>query len=367
MILIAVIFSAVSIIGLGFIIYRLTFADKSSNQDGIQQQLEGFRNQVILQMGQVNEQIAKLYSDNQSILQKVNTDLTQTLQNVDKNVNSRLDNAAKVIGDVHRKLGEVHQATEQVKELSKDISSLQEILRSPKIRGGMGELFLSDLLGQVLPPSLYQEQYKFKSREAVDAVIILKDLLIPIDSKFPLENFKKISEAQTDLERLNAKKAFVRDVKKHISDIKKKYILPDEGTSDFGLMYIPAENVYYEIIIKDENLDEDKSVFKYALENKIFPVSPNSFYGYLQTILLGFRGMQIEERAQEILKNISQLQGDFVKVLDDFTKMGTHLKNMTSAYESTEKRMGKFETKLDSLEEKQEPKNIETQEFVQMH
>lgn len=301
------------------------------------------------QLEEIRGSIGKLYPD-----------LTATLQNVDKNVNSRLDNAAKVINDVNRKLGEVHETTKQVQELSKDISSLQEILRAPKIRGGMGELFLSDLLAQVLPPSRYQLQYRFKSREAVDAVIMLKELLIPIDSKFPLENFEKIVKAQNDADKLAAKKLFVRDVKKHVDAIRNKYILPDEGTADFALMYIPAENVYYEIIVKDENLDDDKSVFKYAMENKIFPVSPNSFYGYLQTILFGLRGMQIEERAQEILSNISQLEGDFSRITEDFEKMGTHLKNLASSYESTEKRIGKFETKLSSLEEKQEPLKLQS-------
>lgn len=337
------------------LLIRLKSFPEKPGQEAFQGQLEGIRNQLTLQIGQINEQISKLYSDNQNILQKVNTDLTQTLQNVDRNVNQRLDNAAKVINDVNKKLGEVHETTKQVQELSKDISSLQEILRAPKIRGGMGELFLDQLLAQVLPPSRYQLQYRFKSREAVDAVITLKDLLIPIDSKFPLENFKKIIEASSDSEKISAKKLFIRDVKKHIDAIKGKYILPDEGTSDFALMYIPAENVYYEIIVKDEDLDDEKSVFKYSIDNKIFPVSPNSFYGYLQTILFGLRGMQIEERAQEILQNISRLEGDFAKIIEDFLKMGTHLKNLSGAYDSTEKRISKFETKLSSLEEKQDP------------
>ncbi|MFC1568374.1 DNA recombination protein RmuC [Candidatus Margulisiibacteriota bacterium] len=312
------------------------------------------------QMEEIRGSITKLYSDNQSILQKVNTDLTQTLQNVDKNMSSRLDNAAKVIGDVKRKLGEVHETSQQVREVGKDIASLQEILRAPKIRGGMGELFLSDLLNQVLPPSRYKLQHRFKSREAVDAVIILKDGMVPVDSKFPLENFKKIMEARDDSAKLAAKKQFIRDVKKHIDAIRQKYILPDEGTFDFALMYIPAENVYYEIIIKDENLDDEKSVFKYAIDNKIIPVSPNSFYGYLQTILFGLRGMRIEEQAQEILKNISRLEGDFTRIMDDFQKMGTHLKNLAGAFDSTEKRLSKFEDKLDSLETKQEPLKLQS-------
>jgi DNA recombination protein RmuC len=316
---------------------------KNSSIEFVQKEMEGFRQQVTTQVGQISQQVNKLYSDN-----------LQTLQNVDRNVNARLDNAAKVISDVHRRLGEVHETSKQVQEVGKDIASLQEILKAPKIRGGMGELLLSDLLKQILPSAHYQLQYRFKSREIVDAVILLKDLIIPIDSKFPLENFKKIVEAKTDSERNSARRMFVRDIKKHIDDIRSKYILPDEGTANFALMYIPAENVYYEIIVKDENLDAEKGVFKYSLENRIFPVSPNSFYGYLQTILFGLRGMRIEEQAQEILRNIARLEGDFSRVIEDFQKMGTHLKNLSGSYDATDKRLGKFGDKLQSLETKHE-------------
>ncbi|KAF0134127.1 MAG: hypothetical protein FD145_883 [Candidatus Saganbacteria bacterium] len=344
----SLILSLAALLVIGFLFF------KTKTQNSNSQLIESFRNQVTLQIGQINEQVAKLYSDNQSILQKVNTDLTQTLQNVDKNVNSRLDNAAKVISDVHRKLGEVHETTKRVQEIGKDISSLQDILRAPKIRGGMGELFLGDLLKQVLPPSRYQEQYRFKSGEKVDAVIFLQKQMVPIDSKFPLENFNRVIQAQDEAQKITFKKQFTRDVKKHIDDIKKKYILPDEGTFDFALMYILAENVYYEIIIKDENLEDDKTIFKYALDNRVIPVSPNSFYGYLQTILLGLRGMRVEEKAQEILKNLSRLEGDFERVMNDFSTMGTHLKNTFSKFEDTEKRLLKFNDKLGSLEEKVE-------------
>ncbi|MFA6418496.1 MAG: DNA recombination protein RmuC [Candidatus Margulisiibacteriota bacterium] len=337
---------------LGLIAYKLLNQPKEpANDKGLEMMQK--------QMEEIRGSITRLYADNQTILQKVNTDFTQTLQNVDKNVNNRLDNAAKVISDVSRKLGEVHETTKRVQEIGKDIASLQEILRAPKLRGGMGELFLSDLLKQVLPPSRYQEQYRFKSGEKVDAVIVLKDGMVPVDSKFPLENFKRVIESPDDASKLAAKKQFVRDVKKHIDDIRRKYILPDEGTFDFALMYVMAENVYYEMIIKDEDLEDDKSIFRYAIENKVIPVSPNSFYGYLQTILLGLRGMKIEEQAKEILKNISRLQGDFERVMNDFTTMGKHLKDLATKYDDTEKRIFKFNDKLDALEDKQEPKPLQ--------
>jgi len=332
----AIIISAITLAVLVFIILKLQNLSAPQKEDKaidlIQKQMEEIR-------GSIN----KLYPN-----------LTTTLQNVDKNVNARLDNAAKVIKEVYGRLGEVHETTKQVQEVGKDIASLQEILRAPKLRGGMGELFLAELLNQVLPPSNFELQYRFKSREIVDAVIKLSKRLVPVDSKFPMENFKKFLEAETENDKIKAKKEFVRDVKKHIDAIANKYILPDEGTFDFALMYIPAENVYYETIIKDKNLDESKGIFQYAIEKKVLPVSPNSFYAYLQTILLGLRGMKVEEKAEEILKNIARLEGDFNKVVDDFSKMGTHLKNLNSSYDSTDKRLGKFGSKLESLEEKQE-------------
>jgi len=336
---------------IAFLLYKNTTLGEKTDKDNpihlIQQQMEGMKSQI-----------TQFLSDNQTILQKVNTDLTQTLQTVDKNVNSRLDKAAQVISDLHQKIGQVHETTKQVQEIGKDIASLQEILKAPKLRGGLGELFLSDLLKQVLPAASYKEQYRFKSGEKVDAVIILKGGLVPIDSKFPLENFKRIMAAKEEAPRKTAKKQFIRDVKKHIDSIHQKYILPDEGTFDFALMYIMAENVYYEIIIKDEDSDDEQGLLKYALENRVIPVSPNSFYAYLQTILLGLKGLRIEAQAQEIFTYLSRLEGDFEKVMNDFDTMGKHLKDVFNKYEDTEKRLGKFGDKLTSLDESKEPLSL---------
>ncbi|MBU0573962.1 MAG: DNA recombination protein RmuC [Candidatus Margulisbacteria bacterium] len=340
----AVVMSIITLLAVAAIFLKMNQAQAPQNDQAtqlLQQQIEGIR-----------ASIAQSYKDNQDILQKVNTDLTQTLQTVDKNVNSRLDNAAKVISAVHQKLGEVHETTRNVQEISKDIASLQDILKAPKLRGGMGELFLGDLLSQILPPDRYTLQYKFGNGEVVDSVIVFKDGLVPIDSKFPLESFKRMIDAKDDAEKQREKKEFVRRIKKHIDDIEKKYIRPDEGTFNFALMYLPAENVYYETIIKDDNFGEEKGIFHYAMGKKVLPVSPNSFYAYLQTILMGLRGMKIEQQAQEILKTLSRLEGDFNRITEDFQRVGTHLKNMSNAYDDTGKRLDKFGNKLESLENK---------------
>jgi len=297
------------------------------NQDSVNQQLGQISLQVNTQLNNVTQQLQKSTGD----------------------LNSRLDNAARVVQDVSKGLGSLSEATKKVFDVGKDIASLQEILRSPKLRGGLGELFLGDLLAQIFPPAHYTLQHRFKSGEAVDAVIRVGQSLVPVDAKFPLENFKRVVETATEEERKIAKKKFIADVKKHIDAISGKYILPDEGTFDFALMYIPAENVYYELIIKDEVVDTDKALLNYAFAKRVIPVSPNSFYAYLQTILLGLKGLHIEAQAQDILKNLARLSGDFRKFQDEFELVGKHLTNTKTRYDEADKRLEKFSDKLQSL------------------
>jgi DNA recombination protein RmuC len=299
----------------------------SKNQDSVNQQLGQITLQVNSQLNQVTQQLQKSTGD----------------------LNTRLDKAATVIQDVTKNLGSLGEATKKVFEVGRDIASLQEILRSPKLRGGLGELFLGDLLAQILPPAHFALQHRFKSNEAVDAVIKLGHNLVPVDAKFPLENFRRVIEVSSEEERKAAKRKFIADVKKHIDAISGKYILPDEGTFDFALMYIPAENVYYELIIKDEAIDTEKSLLNYSFAKRVIPVSPNSFYAYLQTVLLGLKGMHIEERAQEILTRLARLSGDFRKFHEEFELVGKHLTNTKSRYDEADKRLSKFNDKLESL------------------
>ncbi|OQA55883.1 MAG: DNA recombination protein RmuC [Candidatus Omnitrophica bacterium ADurb.Bin277] len=183
-------------------------------------------------------------------------------------------------------------------------------------------------------------------------MIRLGEGLISIDAKFPLENFKRILEAAGDeAAALDARKSFWRDVKKHVEDISSKYILPEEGTFEFALMYIPSESIYYETIIKDDAQNE--SISSYALRRKVIPVSPNSFYAYLQAIVRGLKGMRIERSAQIILENIGQLEVDLEQCLADFEKIGGHLGHARSSYERTEQRFRKLQNKLAVMGDKQ--------------
>ena len=297
------------------------------NAQSIQQQLG-------LMLGHVNDRLR----DNAEVLNKTQQSLGE-----------RLDNAARVVGNVQQSLGGLEEANRKIYEVGKDIASLQEILRAPKLRGGLGEFFLEDLLAQILPPQHFATQHAFRSGDKVDAVIKLGASLVPVDAKFPLENFKRILDAGSDADKLRAKKQFSVDVKKHIDAIAGKYILPDEGTYDFALMYIPAENVYYETIIKDETPDE-KGLTHYAMSKHVIPVSPNSLYAYLQAILLGLRGMKIEDRAKEIIQYLGRLQIDFAKFREEFTLVGKHLGHIQSGYQNADRRLEQFSQKLQAAD-----------------
>ncbi|HWH79843.1 MAG TPA: DNA recombination protein RmuC [Candidatus Binatus sp.] len=311
----------------------------------MQQQIDQLRSQLSQNLDNstqsIQQQLGQLLGHvNQRL--KENADvLSQTQQNLGE----RLDNAARVVGNVQRSLGGLEEANRKIYEVGKDIASLQEILRAPKLRGGFGEYFLEDLLAQILPAQHFASQHGFRSGEKVDAVVKLGNSLVPIDAKFPLENFKRMLDAASEEEKNRAKRQFVTDVKKHIDAIAAKYILPDEGTYDFALMYIPAENVYYEMIIKDD-LGEDKNLSHYALGKHVIPVSPNSLYAYLQAIVLGLKGMKIEDRAKEIIQYLSRLQGDFTKFRDEFALLGKHLGHAQSSYQGAERRLDQFGQKL---------------------
>ncbi len=276
--------------------------------------------------------------------------VTQQIQSSTGQINQRMDNASRVVGEVREGLGDLRRATQQVLEMGKDIMELQEILRVPKLRGGFGEFLLGDILSQILPSRHYELQYTFRDSSRVDAVIKLKDRLVPVDAKFPLENFRRLMECQDEKERKIARRRFVSDVKRHIDTIASSYINPEEGTLNFALMYIPAENVYYEVILRDDMNGEDRSgIMSYAFSRRVIPVSPNSFYAYLQTILLGLRGLEISRKAKEILARIERLRDDFARLMGDFDVLGKHINNARTKYEDTQKRMERFSERMRGL------------------
>ncbi|MBM3205553.1 DNA recombination protein RmuC [Candidatus Shapirobacteria bacterium] len=237
----------------------------------------------------------------------------QSSQSMSKSINERLDNAARVIGQVQRNIGEMS-------EIGRGMKDIQEFLRSPKLRGNIGEQVLKELLAQMLPKNSFFLQHTFKSGVKVDAAIKTSAGIIPVDSKFPMENFRRMVGSQNETEKKVFEKEFVKDVKKHIDDVANKYILTEEGTIDYALMYLPSETVYYEVVNNSE-------LFDYGGKKRVLPVSPTTFYAYLRAILMSFEGQKIEQRAQQILAAIKAIQKDYLKVEENLGVLGKHVQN----------------------------------------
>ncbi len=298
--------------------------------------LGGFVVAVVLKISsQVNERLNQM---------------NQSLQEANKIIGQNLGNATAAFGSVKEQLGKLEETNKQVIAISREICSLQELLRAPKFRGAMGETLLENLLSQVLPKDHYQVQYRFKSGEAVDAAIRLGERIVPVDAKFSLENFQRMLESADEQGKESFRKKFIQDIKNRINEIAAKYILPQENTYDFALMYIPAENVYYEVIIKED-------IFSYSMSKKVIPVSPNTIYAYLQVICLGLRGLKVEENAKLILKSLSALSIETDKFKEDFNVLGSHLVNARTKYEDAQKRFEKVAERLTGI---QNTKSIES-------
>lgn len=302
----------------------------------LQQQIDGLSRLLSEQMGQMTSYINERLKEN-----------IQTLQGFNQNFSERLDRTSQIFGQMQHKLGLVEEGSKRIFEIGKEISSLQQLLKAPKFRGGLGEFILGDLISQILPKKFFETQYTFKNNARVDAVIRVGQRLLPVDAKFPLENFRKYLEAKGEEEGKKHRKMFFVDVKKHIDEISKKYILPDEGTYDFAFMYIPAENVYYEIIRQEDG--DEKGILEYALMRRVIPVSPNTFYAYLQVILLGLKGMEIEENARIIHDQMSKLKNDFEAFIEELLKMEKHLNDLKSSYERVERRADRVKNDLDLI------------------
>jgi DNA recombination protein RmuC len=320
----------------------------------LQQQIDSLRDQVGRSLDGnvqlVHQQLSTLSSQISGHLNSVASQLSEQVGTGMGLVQKASQHFSDRVQEVQARMAQLDEANKRILEVGRSIATLQEILRAPKVRGGLGEFLLGDLLAQIMPAEYFALQYSFKSGERVDAVIRLSQGLVPVDAKFPLENFQKSLLAQEDGARKNSLKLFAADVKRHLEAIANKYILPHEGTCDFALMYIPAENVYYEAFIKDEVLGEGKSLREFAFEKHVIPVSPNSFYAYLHTILLGLRGLKVEESAREILRHLSGLHGQLARFQDEFRKLGKHLEQSKGSFDSAQRQLEKFGDKLAAME-----------------
>jgi DNA recombination protein RmuC len=264
----------------------------------------------------------------------VETKVDRRLEGLDGRLLMQQQSAGQTATQIAEKLERVQGATAQVLARANDLARLEQALRPPKARGGFGELLLGNLLRDMLPADAYSLQYGFKSGERVDAVIKV-DRLVPVDAKFPLDNFSRLVKTDDEAESALHGKAFERDVKIHVDAISAKYIRPAEGTYDFALMYLPSESVYYEVVCS-----KSETLYRYALTKRVFPVSPTTFHAYLHVIALGLKGLQIEQHAQDVMAYCSGLAKDFDRFRAEFDTLGKHLGNAQTKYSEADRRLG---------------------------
>jgi len=249
-------------------------------------------------------------------------------------MNSKLNSAASAFASVQKSLGEMS-------EIGRNMKDLQEFLNSPKLRGNIGEQVLKELLGQFLPKGTFKLQYRFKTGSIIDAVIITEAGIIPVDSKFPMENFRKMHATQDAREKKLYEREFTNDVKKHIDAISSKYILTNEGTIDFALMYIPSESVYYEII-------NSELLYEHSSKKRVLAVSPMTFYAFLKSILIGFEGQKISQQAHKILANLRSVQQEYAKANESIETLGRHITNSYNMMTQVTTSFGRLGQQIDT-------------------
>ncbi len=282
----------------------------------------------------------------QSQLHEINRTLDSKLSESSRSMDSRIGESMKLVRDVTERLTKLDETNRQVVSFADQLRSLQDILKNPKQRGILGEYYLETLLKNVLPPGSYQMQYPFPDGTIVDAAVFVKDKIIPVDSKFSLENYNRLAEEQNPTERDRLEKVFVSDLKNRITETA-KYIQPEKGTTDFAFMFIPHEAIYYDLLVnkigalKEE--DTESLIQRAAGKYKVIIVSPTSFLAYLQTVLQGLKAMQIEETAKDIVKRVDEL-GKHLKSFEEYhQKLGNTLGTAVNHYNSAGKEFKKID------------------------
>lgn len=271
--------------------------------------------------------------------------LDQRLSESSKLLQAQFGTSTKIIQEVTERLTKLDETNRQVVNFADQLRNLEDILKNPKQRGILGEYYLETLLKNVFPPGMYQMQYSFSDGMIVDAVIFVKDKLIPIDSKFSLENYNRIREERDPIERERLEKIFKEDLKKRIDETA-KYVRPEEGTMDFAFMFIPAEGVYYDLLVNQVGTikTNTRDLIEYAfIEKKVHIVSPTTFLSHLKMVLQGLKALQIEESAKEIKKRVEELGRHLSSYEVYMKKLGTHLSTTVNTYNSAYRELQKID------------------------
>jgi DNA recombination protein RmuC len=310
-------------------------------------------------------------------LKEIRKELTESREKNIETLQKQLEQSGQIardattrIKDVTSQLEKIHADHQHVIDVKEQLGKLTDVLANPKQRGILGEYFLETLLKNVFPSNQYKLQYKFKDGEIVDAVIFVKDKIIPIDSKFSLENYNRILEERDPLKREQLEKALKQDLKNRIEETA-KYIRPTEKTMDFAFMFIPSEGIYYDLLINQVGAIKISTydLIEYAFKEKhVIIVSPTSFYAYLMTVLQGLRALQIEESAKEILEGVEVLRKHLLNYNDFLAKLGNHLGTTVSTYNKAYKEFAKIEkdtARLTEGKEKIEPMEIDSPKHIE--
>ena len=275
---------------------------------------------------------------------KVSETLAKSMQAGQESVNKNLRFNQETLGKLNLQMGELQGTNKQMLQMGSDVRRLQDILASPKLRGGFGEWSLESLLKNILPQDSFRLQYQFKDGKMVDALILMPEYSVPVDAKFPLPNFEAMQKSEDENKKKRFRNEFLKDVSKHIDKIAESYIRPAEGTLDFAMMYIPAENIYYETIVQTGS--DTVSVQQYAMDRKVIAVSPNLLYAYLMTVVMGLHGLQIEKQASEIRQNLKKLNASLGIFISNWDTLGSHLRNAQNKYDDGQRRLDKFTIEL---------------------
>ena len=281
----------------------------------------------------------------QEQLKEIRGTLDLKLGDSTKMFQEQFGQSVKIIRDVTERLTKLDETNKQVMGVAEQLQGLEDVLKNPKHRGVLGEYYLENVLKNVLPPKNYQMQYQFKNGEVVDAVVFVKDKIIPIDSKFSLENYNRILQEKDETKKQELEKQFKNDLKTRIDETA-KYIRPNENTMDFAFMFIPAEGIYYDLLINQVGAIKvnTRDLIEYAFKEKhVIIVSPTSFFAYLQTVLQGLRALQIEESAKDIRKSVEKLQKHLLSYQDYLKKLGNNLGTTVNFYNKAYSEFGKID------------------------
>ena len=271
----------------------------------------------------------------------------QRLDSGQQSIAEHLGQSGHLLKEVGEKLGRLHEASQRIERLAGEVTRLEDLLKPPKLRGTLGEMFLEQALAQALPPGAFATQHPLGDGVVVDAVVFVQDRMVPVDSKFPLENYRRAREVEAEADQKRARASFVADVKRHADAISRKYIRPAAGTYDYAFMYVPAEAVYSEIVADDA----EKALADYCIERRVFPVSPRLFYAYLSTVAMVLRGQELQRNAQDVAERLSELARVWDRAEEPFKKLGAHLGNAAKQYEEASAALARFGRRLEGVSE----------------